>query len=167
MQSRLDVRLLSSTDQLFLLRVIALAIGWRPGTEVRSADAVLADLELARYARDWTVGADAGLVAEVHGKPIGAAWWRFFPAEHPGYGFTATDVPEVTIGVEHGHRRGGVGTRLLRDLIELAHERELPALSLSVEPDNPAADLYRRLGFVKVGVHGGADTMRLNLCDPG
>ena len=51
-------------------------------------------------------------------------------------------------------------------LIECARERAVPALSLSVEPDNPAARLYRRLGFVEVGGVGGAVTMVLTLSSP-
>ena len=37
------------------------------------------------------------------------------------------------------------------------------AVSLSVEPDNPALALYQRHGFEKVGERGGAWIMRAQL----
>ena len=48
-------------------------------------------------------------------------------------------------------------------LVEAAADDGLPGLSLSVELDNPAVHLYRRLGFEHVGVDGGAETMLLRL----
>ncbi len=51
----------------------------------------------------------------------------------------------------------------MKSLIDRAAVESVPALSLSVEPDNPAARLYERLGFEVVGVVGGAHTMVLDL----
>ena len=54
-----------------------------------------------------------------------------------------------------------MGTSLLVALMEEAWRRGVPALSLSVEPDNPAIELYGRLGFVVLGRVEGAVTMVL------
>ena len=113
----------------------------------------------------WPRPGDLGVVAEID-APVGAAWWRYLAAGEPGYGFVDERIPEISIGVVGKARGAGTGSLLLAALIECARERAVPALSLSVEPDNPAARLYRRLGFVEVGGVGGAVTMVLTLSSP-
>ena len=126
---------------------------------------MIADPHLARYVVGWPRPGDLGVVAEID-VPVGATWWRYFAAGEPGYGFVDERIPEISIGVVPQARGAGIGSRLLAALIECARERAVPALSLSVEPDNPAARLYRRLGFVEVGGVGGAVTMVLTLSSP-
>ena len=75
-------------------------------------------------------------------------------------------MPEVSIGVLEAWRGQGIGTLLMHELIAAARARGLAALSLSVESDNPAATLYRRLGFVAVGRVDASLTMRLDLDPP-
>lgn len=158
------VRPAGPDDVPFLLCVLAVAADWREGVEPRAAADVLASPDLAHYLPEWTRTDDRGLVAEHESEGgVGAAWWRYFDADDPGYGFVAADVPEIAMGVLAPHRGGGLGTRLLRELIALARSAGLPALSLSVEPDNAAMRLYARNGFVPVGTHGGAVTMLLRL----
>ena len=114
-----------------------------------------------RYVDGWMRPGDFGVIAE-DGRPVGAAWARLLTADRPGYGYVADDVPELSIGVEPGQRGRGVGRALLVSLIETA-AAEYRRLSLSVEPENRAAELYRSLGFRKVGTSGGSDTMVLEL----
>ena len=160
----LTVRHARSGDANVLLSALAIAADWRPGACPRPPQAVLGSAELARYLPDLTTGADRALIADVGaGRSVGAAWWRFFDDSRPGYGFVSADVPEVSVGVVEQFRGQGVGTSLLGGLIALAVEQGVPALSLSVERDNEAMVLYSRLGFVRVGRNGGADTMLLTL----
>ena len=124
---------------------------------------VLAEPALARYVTDWPREGDVGFIAEDETIPVGAAWWRMFTSRDPGYGFIDEFTPELSIGVLYRARRRGIGTRLLHALIDEAQRSALPALSLSVEPDNPAASWYRRLGFEEVSRTGGSITMALRL----
>ena len=48
------------------------------------------------------------------------------------------------------HRNAGIGTNLIKDLLEEADRAGRPVL-LHVETFNPAMGLYKRLGFVKSG----------------
>jgi ribosomal protein S18 acetylase RimI-like enzyme len=57
------------------------------------------------------------------------------------------ETPEITIAVREDRRGRGIGGALLDELITQAGERRVPALSLSVEPDNPALRLYERASF--------------------
>ncbi len=68
------------------------------------------------------------------------------------------------MGVVPAWRGRGVGGALLDALVDAARDAGSVALSLSVEPDNPARRLYERLGFHRVGeVGGGSLTMLLRL----
>ena len=95
----------------------------------------------------------------VAGGPVGAAWWRYFPADRPGYGFVAEDVPEVSIAVAPDWRGRGLGRALIRAVVDQARAAGVPRLSLSVERANHAAALYAAEGFAVVGGDEDADTM--------
>ncbi len=97
-----------------------------------------------------------------HRAIIGAAWYRLYPAEAPGYGFVAEEIPELSVAVEPEYRGMGVGTALLRALISRATEVGYRAVSLSVDARNPALRLYERLGFLVVKSEGNP-TMLLEL----
>lgn len=126
-------------------------------------DEALADPHLARYLNGWGRDGDAAVIAEEGGDPIGAAWYRLFSAEEPGYGFLDASIPELSIAVRADRRGKGVGAALLDALVDRARADGHPALSLSVEAANPAASLYERCGFVKVVRDDGEWTMRLDL----
>ena len=96
-------------------------------------------------------------------QPESAAWLRVFPPDEPGYGFIDIATPEVTIAVVPEWRRKGVGRDLLMTLLEAARALGFTAVSLSVSKDNPAATLYERCGFRRVGETGGSWTMRADL----
>lgn len=120
--------------------------------------------KLSRYLDGWPREGDVGFVAETaEGKPVGAAWCRLLPADDAGYGFVDELTPELTIGVQPGHRGSGIGTALLERLLREAAARSIPAISLSVEDSNRARALYERLGFRTVGRNGGSDTLLLEL----
>lgn len=107
---------------------------------------------------------DAGVVAEDEtGRGVGAAWYRCFSADEPGFGFLDEEIPELSIAATPECRGRGVGTALLEALVDAAKRDGQPALSLSVERDNPALRLYERAGFRQVQTSGNALTMRLDL----
>ena len=156
----ITIRAASAADGRFLERMLVLAADWRPGTPAREVETMLSDPELARYVVGWPLPTDFGVVADDRtGKPIGAAWCRFFSEEHPGYGFVSPDVPEVSVGVVAEARGAGVGRALVSALIEEARRRAIERLSLSVEVDNFATRLYTDLDFEVVDEVGGAATM--------
>jgi ribosomal protein S18 acetylase RimI-like enzyme len=108
---------------------------------------------VAKYLEDWGRPGDVGVVAiDASGRRLGAAWYRFFTAENPGYGYISDEIPEITIGVDPGARGLGVGRALLEALCSEASARGLKAIGLSVDRENPAAALYERIGFVDAGI---------------
>ena len=105
------------------------------------------------YHDDMGRPGDAGVVAvTTDGARLGAAWYRLFSAEEPGWGFITADVPEVVIGVAAEARGRGIGSALLDALLARAREQRHRALSLSVDRQNPARWLYERKGFRDAGI---------------
>jgi ribosomal protein S18 acetylase RimI-like enzyme len=122
-------------------------------------DAAFAKPHIRRYLDGWGRVGDAAVIAVTEdGQRLGAAWYRLFPAEDPGWGFVAPDVPEIGIGVAMTARGKGIGSALLDALLELARAQGYRAVSLSVDRQNPAQRLYQRKGFRDAGVSGPTDT---------
>ncbi len=97
------------------------------------------------------------------GDRIGAAWLRFWTVEEHSYGFIDSQTPELGIAVRQGQRGRGAGTKLLKELLECARLQSIRQVSLNVEHDNPARNLYEKLGFRKVDFVGGSWTMSIRL----
>jgi ribosomal protein S18 acetylase RimI-like enzyme len=122
-----------------------------------------ADVPLERYVAGWGRRGDNALVAIDEFQPVGAAWYRLFEGDEPGYGFVDEQTPELTIAIVPSRRGKGLGEQLLTSLLELAAKQGYARISLSVEPDNPAIRLYEQHGFTKVGDRAGASVMQATL----
>jgi GNAT superfamily N-acetyltransferase len=131
---------------------------WRPEKHTPTADEVMADPRYAMYLAGWPRQSDYGLVAE-QDEPLGAAWYRTYTATEHGYGFVDETIPELSIAVIASRRHEGIGRRLLTGLIEASVAQGHPALSLSVNDENPARRLYESVGFQPVDHHGITWTM--------
>jgi ribosomal protein S18 acetylase RimI-like enzyme len=124
------------------------ATTWQPGKRSFSPEEVLSLPEIDVYISGWGRPGDEGLIAETAtGEPLGAAWYRLFSEQAHGFGFVNAETPEITIAVREDVRGRGVGSVLLDELIARARRGRFPALSLSVEPDNPALRLYEHAAF--------------------
>ena len=85
------------------------------------------------------IPACAFLVIERNGAPVGRLYLE--PRQ--------TQLHLVDVALTPDQRGAGVGTALLKALIERAH-REGKAVGIFVEHFNPALRLYRRLGFTEI-----------------
>ena len=145
-------------DVPFLATMLGEAAVWRPDKPTPAAGEVMADPRYAMYLDGWPRRGDYGLVAE-QDTPLGAAWYRTYTEMIHGHGFVAESVPELSIAVVASRRRAGIGRRLLVGLVEASVARGHPALSLSVNDNNPARDLYESVGFQPIEHHGSTWTM--------
>ena len=89
---------------------------------------------------------DLGVVAEVAGEVVGAAWTRIIPA----FGHLDDDTPELAISMLPEWRGKGVGSRMMEHLFGMLREAGYRQTSLSVQKDNPAVRFYKRLGYAIV-----------------
>jgi GNAT superfamily N-acetyltransferase len=142
-----NVREATRDDGDFLADMLVEAVNWSSEWKRKSRRRVLAAPNTAHYIAEWPREGDLGVVAEADGERIGAAWLRFFPADDPGYGFVAADVPELTIGVVTAWRGRGVGRALLRAVESAAVDAGIERISLSVERKNFAQRLYLAEGY--------------------
>ena len=85
------IRPAGAQDLPFLRDMLRHAYYARWGTE--------ADVPLERYVAGWGRPGDEALVAIDEFQPVGAAWYRLFEQDEPGYGFVDEETPELTIAI--------------------------------------------------------------------
>jgi ribosomal protein S18 acetylase RimI-like enzyme len=144
-------------DARFLRDMLRHAYYWRPSEE----DA--AGLHPMRYVENWGRPGDAAVIALDRGFPVGAAWYRVFKRDRPGYGFVDEETPELSIAVVPSRRGAGIGGELMSAVLAHARAQGYRSISLSVAKDSPAVALYERYGFQRVDERDGALTMRMDL----
>ncbi|GAA1674731.1 hypothetical protein GCM10009745_17260 [Kribbella yunnanensis] len=151
----------TADDLDFLAAMMLEACNWT-GETWFTLEKARADDNVWRYLADWPLPRDFGVIAEIDGVPAGATWARLLTASRAGYGYVADDVPELTLGVAPAYRRRGVARALLNTLADTARAASYQRLSLSVDPNNPAAALYKSL-YQFVEINGTSETLVLNL----
>jgi GNAT superfamily N-acetyltransferase len=140
-------------DMRFLRDMLRHAYHWRIAQNP--------DLPVFRYVQNWGRRGDAGVVAFDGPNIYGAAWYRLFPADAPGFGFVDEETPELTIAVVPSHRGHGTGGELLEALLKRARNDAFPRVSLSAEPGQTG--FYEKHGFHEVGRDAGTVTMVADL----
>jgi ribosomal protein S18 acetylase RimI-like enzyme len=159
-----NIRPATHDDVEFLQKMLYEAARWNPDWPRESLEEVLADPMTTRYHEGWGRPGDAGVIAELDGVPVAAAWYRLFTSDAPGYGFVDEKIPELGLAVEPLHRRKGIGGTLLRALMVQAREEGFQALSLSVAVHNRSRMMYQRVGFERLAEDdGGSWIMVVNL----
>jgi ribosomal protein S18 acetylase RimI-like enzyme len=145
-------------DVPFMRDMLRHAYYWR-------VDSVSASGEppVRRYVERWGRPGDTALIAIQDFQRVGAAWYRLFKSDNPGYGFIDERTPELSIAIVPSKRGTGLGSELLDALLTRARAEGFEAISLSVEEESPAVGLYERHGFERVRKDDGAVTMRAGL----
>lgn len=132
-----------------------------PPGEAPFSPSIIKQPGLVKYLNNWGLPGDICFLAKAGAKPIGAVWCRFFSEENRGYGFVDKDIPELGIAIIDKYRSRGIGTVLMKKLIQEAQKRAYHGLSLSVDQRNNAINWYQRLGFCLVAQQENACTMAL------
>ena len=105
---------------------------------------IIDDERLQIYIRDFgKYPDDYCLVAEVEGKIVGAIWSRIMN----DYGHIADDTPSIAISLYKEYRNQGIGSDLLKQMLDLLKEKGYKSVSLSVQKANYALKMYQKAGF--------------------
>lgn len=119
------------------------AIFIREGEE-KLPRSVIYNPELQVYVQNFgTMPDDICFVAEVDEKVAGAVWVRVMD----DYGHVEDGVPSFAISLYEEYRGCGIGGALMKRMLEEMKRRGYKKASLSVQKDNYAAKLYRKVGF--------------------
>lgn len=103
--------------------------------------------ELKLYYEDFGSGeADHCFVAEDDGKVVGAVWTRIME----DYGHVDSQTPSFAISLIQEYRGKGIGTELMKKMLEHLKNQGFKKASLAVQKSNYAVRMYEKVGFRKV-----------------
>jgi GNAT superfamily N-acetyltransferase len=136
-------------DVRFLRDMLRHAYHWRLAEDT--------ERPVYRYVQNWGRPGDAGVLALEGPHAYGAAWFRLFTRDEPGFGFVDERTPELTIAVVPSRRGKGAGKELLDALLARARDEGYAAVSLSAAADQ--VPYYQRFGFETVDESDHAVTM--------
>jgi ribosomal protein S18 acetylase RimI-like enzyme len=144
---RIDLRPVGPEDEAFLYRVYASTrqdelalVPW--GEAEKEAFLQMQFAAQHTFYRERFAGASFDLIL-LNGQPVG----RLYLDRRPN------EVRIIDIALLAEYRRQGIGTHLLRDILDEAGRAGLP-VRIHVEQNNPALGLYHRLGFRQIGDEG-------------
>lgn len=90
---------------------------------------------------------DHCLIAECDEKIIGAVWSRILTGTIKGYGNVDGTTPELAISLYQEYRNRGIGTELMKRMMQLLKSSGYVQVSLAVQKDNYALRMYQAVGF--------------------
>jgi len=136
-------RPLQSSETELLKTFIYEAIFIPEGVEPPPFD-IIYQPEIALYYEQFGTGsADNCIVAEADGKVVGAAWTRIMN----DYGHVDDQTPSFAISLLKEFRNKGIGTELMRRMLQLLKNQGYKQASLAVQKANYAVRMYKKVGF--------------------
>jgi len=141
------IREIKETELNILEMMLYEAIYQPVGSEPLPRD-VIKTPEISVYIDDFLKKKDDYcLVVDFEGIIVGAAWVRILAGEIKGYGNIDDKTPEFAISLIKEYRNQGIGTSLMKRMIEYLKENRYKQTSLSVDKDNYAVRMYKDVGF--------------------
>lgn len=120
---------------------------------------VIEEPSLKIYIENFGLKHDHCLVAETKGKVVGAVWVRIIH----GFGHVGDGVPELAVSLYKEFRGYGIGTELMKSMLQLLKCKGYRKVSLAVQKDNYAFKMYQNIGFGIVSENNEEYVMECNL----
>ena len=136
------IREIRENEYCILSEFLYEAIFIPEGTE-KPPKSIVEQPELQVYIADFGKSDDWCLVAEVKEKIVGAVWVRIMN----DYGHIDDETPSFAISLYEEYRNMGIGTVLMRDMLEFLKNKGYKQTSLSVQKANYAVRMYQKVGF--------------------
>lgn len=137
-----------TTEEYPLLEIFLYEAIFQRSHEPKLPPSVINQPDLAVFIADFGRLHDYCLVAECNGELVGAVWIRILAGDTKGFGHVDDQTPEFALSVLPDHRGKGIGTALMKAMLDYVHDKAYPKVSLAVQKDNYAHRLYSKLGFV-------------------
>ena len=93
-----------------------------------------------------TKDGDYAFVADLNGKIVGAVWTRIMN----DYGHIDNDTPSFAISLYKEYRNKGIGTALMKTMLNRLKKAGYRKASLAVQKENYAVKMYKNVGFTVV-----------------
>jgi ribosomal protein S18 acetylase RimI-like enzyme len=129
-------------DELHMMKDFLYEAIFQKEGEPRLPKAIINEPSIRVYIEEWGRPGDLCLVALADGEYAGAVWTRLLSGDIKGFGYIDDSTPEIAISLYKG-----IGTALMRAMIQRLKACGYSRVSLSVTKRNPAHRLYRKLGF--------------------
>ncbi|MGX7100283.1 GNAT family N-acetyltransferase [Globicatella sanguinis] len=113
------------------------------GAQPFSRDIIYKPEHVIYYKNFYSLKDDISFVAEVDKRIVGCVWVRVMN----DYGHISDEYPSLNIAVHKEFHRRGIGYALMEAMINELKKRKYPGVSLSVQTENSATELYKKLGF--------------------
>jgi GNAT superfamily N-acetyltransferase len=133
------IRPLARQDEPILWEMLYHGLSSAQKRQVRLRE-IMRRPDISRYVDGWGRAGDTGFVAHEKegGALLGAVWLRR-PTDK------SDAPPELALAVKPEHRRHGIGTALLTQLVRANPDQS--AISISFVAGKPVLRLYERFGF--------------------
>ncbi|MBR5730190.1 MAG: GNAT family N-acetyltransferase [Prevotella sp.] len=140
-----------SPDEVPLLEDFLYEAIFIPQGVVPPPRSIIENDDLQVYVRGFGASPhDHCLVAECDENILGAVWVRVMD----DYGHIENQTPSLAMSLFREYRGQGIGTRLLRQMLDLLRQEGYGQVSLSVQKENYALRMYRKAGFEVVADRG-------------
>ena len=136
------IRCLKPTEYSILDEFLYEAIFIPEGVELPPRE-IIHHSDMQVYVKDFGKKTDFAMAAEVDGKIVGAVWTRIMD----DYGHVDDETPSFAISLYKEYRGYGIGTELMKQMLEVLKENGFKRASLSVQKANYAVKMYQRVGF--------------------
>lgn len=134
-------------DEISILKDMLYEAIFQPDETNLLPRAVIQQPELSVFINNWGQSDDLCLVAESDGKIVGAVWTRILDGEVKGFGNIDDKTPEFAISLYKEYRNQGIGTALMKQMLQHLKARGYKKTSLAVQQENYAVSMYKNVGF--------------------
>ena len=157
-QNFAEIREMKPDEYEFLREMLYEAIYFADENQ-KLPKSVVFEPHLSKYVDNFGRHGDFAFVLIIENDLVGAIWTRLFPETDKSYGFINEETPELSMAIKENYRNKGFGSQLIAKMFEKLKTNDFEKVSLSVDKQNRAVNLYRKFGFETISEKGTAFTM--------
>jgi len=147
----IEIREIKVEEEMFLSDLLYEAIYQSDITKSFTKEVINVS-EVQVYIKNYgTKKDDYCLVADLNGQIVGGVWVRVLAGEIKGYGNIDDKTPEFAISVYSEYRNQEIGVLLMKKMISYLTHNGYFQSTLSVQKENYAVKMYKKLGFEIIG----------------